>query len=120
MRICKIISYLLSLWILSACSATSDFHIPFIATSADQQMAPIKDGTNNERVYGEHCRSLSTLPFFWRVNMDKALEKALSKRQGIIALEDVQVTHKVQFYLVYSTICTEIVGQPLYAKNEFD
>lgn len=120
MKIIKAIFFFTISLLLSACAATTDFHIPFLGATADQKTFAVKDGTNNERVYGQYCRSFSTLPFFWRVNMDNAIQEALKKRKGIIALEDVKITHKVQFYLIYSQVCTEVIGLPLYAQHESD
>lgn len=106
---------LIALFLLSACSATSVVNLSMAGKTLEKINAA--DVLTSKNVTAEYCISRRTLPFFWSVNMDEAVAKTLERAPGAVALSHVKITHKVNFYFVYSRVCTEVTGVPIYLQQ---
>lgn len=114
----KKINFLLLALFLSGCSAQTELHLPIAALPEGQQANMVRGADTAVVVEGNYCELRSAIPFYWKLDTDGALKDALGKAPGAIALQDVTVTQKVQFFLIRSKICVAVVGMPLYVAKQ--
>lgn len=119
----KLYFYILFFFLIAGCSVTSDVHLSLIVPEENKESVNLDRAARNAssnlaKVSGKSCHSRTAFPAMLNVNMDHAVKNALIKAPGAIALEDVDVTQKVNSFFVYNRVCTEVKGLPVYSLNQ--
>jgi len=66
---------------------------------------------------GEDCVHQVILPLGSIPTVEEAIEDALSRAPGAVAIEKLQVRHTLLFALLYAKTCIKVSGNAVYSKK---